>query len=218
MPSVVAPANLGTDFDIGNQTPNKINIVLATTTTSGKVTRIATATDISNGTSGPAVDAAGLKNALASVVGSLNYQGSWNPATQTPQLLSGVGTKGYAYKLSANGVSTSTTAAAASSSSTTLTVASGMGIVAGQSVTGSGVPTNAYVQSISGTTVTLTQSATVSNAAALTFATYLDGTGPFYSGDTVAFDGTTWDKFDGAAETSVNVTDAFGAHLYYAAP
>lgn len=213
----LTPSNLGPEFDVGNVTPSKVTLLQATTTLAGKA-RLATATDVSSGTVGAVVDANQLKSQLSGFVGALNYQGSWNPATQTPQLLSGVGTKGYAYKLSTAGVSVATTASAASSSSTSLSVTSGTGIVAGQLVTGTGVPSSTYVQSISGTTVTLTQAASVANAAALTFATYLDGAGPFYAGDTVVFDGTTYDKYDGAAETSINVTDAFGVHLYYAAP
>ena len=39
----------------------------------------------------------------ASVLGGLNYQGVWNAATNTPALTSGVGTKGYYYKVSVAG-------------------------------------------------------------------------------------------------------------------
>jgi len=39
----------------------------------------------------------------AGVTGSLNYQGTWNAATNTPALASGVGTKGYYYKVSTAG-------------------------------------------------------------------------------------------------------------------
>jgi hypothetical protein len=42
-----------------------------------------------------------------SLIGGLNYQGTWNPATNTPSLTSGTGTKGYYYKVSvASNVST----------------------------------------------------------------------------------------------------------------
>jgi hypothetical protein len=40
---------------------------------------------------------------LASLVGAINYQGTWNANTNTPTLASGVGTKGYYYVVSANG-------------------------------------------------------------------------------------------------------------------
>ena len=39
----------------------------------------------------------------SSVVGALNYQGTWNAATNSPALASGVGTKGYYYVVSAAG-------------------------------------------------------------------------------------------------------------------
>lgn len=38
-----------------------------------------------------------------SIVGSLNYQGTWNASTNTPSLSSGVGTKGYYYVISVAG-------------------------------------------------------------------------------------------------------------------
>lgn len=42
----------------------------------------------------------------ASVVGSLNYQGTWNASTNTPTLVSGTGTKGFFYKVSVAGSTT----------------------------------------------------------------------------------------------------------------
>jgi len=39
----------------------------------------------------------------ASIVGSLQYQGTWNASTNTPALASGIGTKGYFYKVSVTG-------------------------------------------------------------------------------------------------------------------
>lgn len=44
-----------------------------------------------------------LANIPASVIGALSYQGTWNAATNTPALASGVGTKGYYYKVSVAG-------------------------------------------------------------------------------------------------------------------
>lgn len=42
----------------------------------------------------------------AAVIGALNYQGTWNAATNTPTLTSGVGTKGFFYKVSVAGSTT----------------------------------------------------------------------------------------------------------------
>jgi len=42
----------------------------------------------------------------ASVVGELNYQGTWNASTNSPALVSGTGTKGYMYKVSTAGTTT----------------------------------------------------------------------------------------------------------------
>jgi hypothetical protein len=42
----------------------------------------------------------------SSLVGALNYQGTWNASTNTPTLASGTGTKGYYYKVSAAGTTT----------------------------------------------------------------------------------------------------------------
>ena len=42
----------------------------------------------------------------ASVVGALQYQGTWNASTNVPALASGTGTKGYMYKVSTAGTTT----------------------------------------------------------------------------------------------------------------
>ncbi len=42
----------------------------------------------------------------SSVVGALNYQGAWNASTNSPALASGVGTKGFYYKVSTTGATT----------------------------------------------------------------------------------------------------------------
>jgi len=42
----------------------------------------------------------------ASIVGALNYQGTWNASTNLPVLASGSGTKGYMYKVSTAGTTT----------------------------------------------------------------------------------------------------------------
>lgn len=42
----------------------------------------------------------------ASLLGAVVYQGTWNASTNTPALASGVGTKGYAYKVSVAGTTT----------------------------------------------------------------------------------------------------------------
>jgi hypothetical protein len=42
----------------------------------------------------------------SSLVGALNYQGTWNASTNTPTLASGTGTKGYYYKVNTAGTTT----------------------------------------------------------------------------------------------------------------
>jgi len=42
----------------------------------------------------------------SSIIGSLNYQGTWNAATNSPALVSGVGTKGQYFKVSVAGTTT----------------------------------------------------------------------------------------------------------------
>ena len=44
-----------------------------------------------------------VQNQINSLVGGLNYQGVWNASTNTPTLVSSVGTKGYYYKVSVAG-------------------------------------------------------------------------------------------------------------------
>jgi hypothetical protein len=81
----------------------------------------------------------------STLVGGLNYQGSWNANTNTPTLTSSTGTKGYYYKVSVAG------------------------------------------------------------------STNLDGTTNWNVGDMVAYDGTTWDKIDGPAESVTTVAGRIGA-------
>ena len=80
----------------------------------------------------------------ASVTGAVVYQGTWNASTNTPTLSSGVGTKGYYYKVSVAG-----TAA-------------------------------------------------------------IDGNSQWNVGDTIIFDGSTWDKIDGISNEVVSVAGLYG--------
>ncbi len=80
----------------------------------------------------------------ASLTGAVVYQGTWNASTNTPALVSGVGTKGYYYKVSV-----------------------------------AGVPT-------------------------------IDGNSQWNVGDTIIFDGTTWDKIDGISNEVVSVAGLYG--------
>jgi phage-related tail fiber protein len=77
----------------------------------------------------------------ASLLGAVVYQGTWNASTNTPAFASGVGTKGYYYKVSVAG------------------------------------------------------------------STAIDGISQWNIGDTIIFDGSTWDKIDGIAS---EVTSVFG--------
>jgi hypothetical protein len=81
----------------------------------------------------------------ASVVGSLNYQGTWNANTNSPALTSSAGTKGFYYKVSVAGSHT------------------------------------------------------------------LDGISDWAVGDSVVFDGTTWDKINGADPEVLSVAGLTGA-------
>ena len=62
--------------------------------------RLGAASGVATLDSGGHVTAAQLP---ASLVGAMNYQGTWNASTNTPALASGTGTKGYYYKVSTAG-------------------------------------------------------------------------------------------------------------------
>jgi hypothetical protein len=81
----------------------------------------------------------------ASLIGAVVYQGTWNASTNTPTFVSGVGTKGYYYKVSVAGSTT------------------------------------------------------------------IDGLSQWNVGDTIIFDGTTWDKIDGIASEVISVAGRTGA-------
>jgi hypothetical protein len=152
----------------------------------------------------------------ASITGAMVFQGTWNAATNAPQILSGTGTKGYFYKVSVAGIATNTTtSAAASSAATSISVASASGIAVGNLVTGSGIAAGTTVSAINGTAITLSTATTaaVSSGAALTFSSYLDGVSgsQFQVGDIVTFDGSAWDKIDGPQEAVTTVAGRIGA-------
>ncbi len=81
----------------------------------------------------------------AAVTGSMDYAGTWNATTNTPTLVSGVGTKGTFYKTATAGSTT------------------------------------------------------------------IDGINQWNIGDSIVFDGTTWDKIDGIANEVVTVAGKYGA-------
>ncbi|MCU1340526.1 MAG: hypothetical protein JWO19_6107 [Bryobacterales bacterium] len=80
----------------------------------------------------------------ASLVGAVQYQGTWNATTNAPALVSSTGTKGFYYKVSVAG------------------------------------------------------------------ATAIDGVSQWNIGDTIIFDGATWDKIDGVANEVITVAGRFG--------
>lgn len=80
----------------------------------------------------------------ASLIGGLNYQGTWNATTNIPALVSSTGTKGFYYKVATAG------------------------------------------------------------------ATSLDGLSSWNVGDSVVFDGTTWDKIDGITNEVISVSGKTG--------
>lgn len=86
-----------------------------------------------------------LSQIPASLIGGLNYQGTWNATTNTPALASGIGTKGFYYKVSVAGT------------------------------------------------------------------TSIDGINNWNVGDSIVFDGTTWDKIDGTSSEVISFNGRFGA-------
>lgn len=81
----------------------------------------------------------------ASLLGAVNYQGTWNASANSPSLASGTGTKGFYYKVS-----------------------------------------------VAGTTA-------------------IDGISQWNVGDSIIFDGTTWDKLDGLSSEVISVAGRAGA-------
>lgn len=144
---VVSLAVAGTDYSTG--TSSLTTGILKSTTTTGALT-IAVASDlpgfgIASGLatldSGGKVPSAQLPS---SVTGAMNYQGTWNATTNSPTLVSGVGTKGFFYKVATAG------------------------------------------------------------------STSIDGINQWNIGDSIVFDGTTWDKIDGIANEVITVAGRFG--------
>ena len=117
------------------------NIVLADTLTSAMVTAALGFTPESTLNKGVANGYASLgadgkvptAQLPSSVAGGMSYNGTWNPATNTPTLTSGTGTQGHYYTCSVDGTTT------------------------------------------------------------------IDGVSTWYAGDHIAFNGTTWEKFEGSA-------------------
>jgi hypothetical protein len=85
---VVIPTDLGTEFDLGGVTPNKITVKQATNLIPGKV-RFATPAEITTPASGVAIDPAGVAAMLAANPSDKYVSGlsSYNAATNTLNLL-----------------------------------------------------------------------------------------------------------------------------------
>lgn len=154
-----------------------------------------------------------IANIPPSLLGAMVYQGTWNPNTNSPLLVSGQGTKGYVYKVSVKAASVAAVAGAAFGTGVTaISVVSAAGITLGQLVTGAGIAANTTVASINGTTIGLSAATIggVTNGQALTFTPYLDGISQLYPGDQVAFDGSTWDKIEGSPTEVYSVSGRTG--------
>ena len=91
-----------------------------------------------------AASATAAAASAASIAGAVVYQGTWNASTNTPTLVSSVGTKGWYYKVSVAGT------------------------------------------------------------------TSINGNAVWSVGDSILFDGTTWDKLDGPAEAVISVAGRIG--------
>jgi hypothetical protein len=157
------------------------------------------------------------------LVGAMQYQGTFNPATNTPALASGVGTKGQFYKVST----------AATNVTSTIQPSSTVNAGAGTNVTNvqlntlyAAVAVGMQINFNNGQTATITAlnspsagyltftpalTFTSANTATITSTVPLDGISQFNVGDIVAFNGTTWDKIDGISSEVVSVAGRTGA-------
>jgi hypothetical protein len=153
------------------------------------------------------------------LVGTYQYQGTFDPTANTPALSSGVGTKGQSYKVSA----ATTTGIKNVIANTTVNLGGGTNVTSVQLATTPGalvvgtkllingqVVTVTALNSPSANYETFTPAATFANGAAVQAynLTSLDGINTMNVGDFVAFNGTTWDRIIGPA---LSVTDISGA-------
>ena len=83
---------------------DQLNGVMKWADSAGAIQATPLKTAVANGLA--SLDSGGklpLAQLPAAIVGALQYQGTWNSATNVPALTSGIGTKGYFYKVSAAG-------------------------------------------------------------------------------------------------------------------
>jgi hypothetical protein len=148
---------------------------------------------------------------LSNDSGMLNYTGTWNATTNTPQLMSSAGTAGKLYKVSTAGASLSIGIPHGISGSfnsyqlnSTTGLSLGMGVTDSSSSTFLGIIININP----GVGITVDRTVSVITGGPFSFTSYLDGITTFNVGDYVFFDGTAWRNIAGAG--SAPVTSVFG--------
>jgi hypothetical protein len=160
LPTTVSSILAGTGISVSSSTGNVTVSLITPVTVPDGGTGANTATSALSNLGGVPLTSVGAINGVASldiggkvptsqlpasVLGAMNYQGTWNASTNTPTIASGVGTKGFFYKVSVAG------------------------------------------------------------------STLIDGNSSWNVGDVIAFDGTTWDKFDGNSTEVSSVNGQVGA-------
>jgi hypothetical protein len=156
----------------------------------------------------------------ASVVGAMQYQGTWDPSINTPALVSGAGIKGQFYKVSAVANTVTTVKA-----NTTVNNGFGTNVTSVQLLFTPVSVAVGDILTINGQTATITainspQQGYQTFTPALSFGNQavailakqstLDGITQFNVGDIVAFNGTIWDKIDGISSEVVSVAGRTG--------
>ena len=156
----------------------------------------------------------------ASLAQALYYVGGWNPATNTPQLVSGTlptgQTSGAMYKVSVSSSSVAlSTSTGQGAVGPTLAFASTSGVTLGMLATSPSIPAGVTVTALTSTQVTLSNSTSVAVASgvSITFAPYLDGITQFSAGDEVMYSSATnsWSKIDGISSEVLGVLGLVGA-------
>jgi hypothetical protein len=126
-------------------------------------------------------------------VGADKFIGDWNPLTNTPALVGGVGAKGQYYRVSANAIPVQAEVTGDVNNSSEIDVVSATGIAPGMTIQGPGIPTGTTVLSLTGTSLTISVPVTLTDGDTVFFpVTKLDGFNAYKLGDFTYFNGTAW--------------------------
>jgi hypothetical protein len=158
----------------------------------------------------------------AALVGALQYQGAWDPSTNTPILTPSVGTKGQYYKVSTAATGYAKTITTANSSGTNATSIqlsfTPSSIAVGDTITiNGGTATITALNSPSQSFQTFTPALSFSAGQTLRLGSSFNGLTQFAAGDIVAFNGSTWDGIDGSSSEVLSVAGRTGAVVLTAA-